>query len=196
MRANEVTKRDVAFRMIVEKMTDRLVNKGLVEMDTVKDLAEQIEQAVFDHTMEFVKNNKSKVVASWSDVNFTDFYVSTWRHIYLNLLIPQNNLRNRIFVEKNVEIPKLPKMSNDDLYHGLDEEYKAEVKAKAARWVAEHEGELPLKDDGPFKCMKCFHRYGPRYSYNVDYYQLQTRSADESMTTYVNCLRCMNRWKC
>jgi transcription elongation factor S-II len=28
-----------------------------------------------------------------------------------------------------------------------------------------------------------------------DYYQLQTRSADEPMTTFVTCLECDKRWK-
>ena len=28
------------------------------------------------------------------------------------------------------------------------------------------------------------------------YYQLQTRSADEPMTTFVSCLKCATRWKC
>jgi DNA-directed RNA polymerase subunit M/transcription elongation factor TFIIS len=30
---------------------------------------------------------------------------------------------------------------------------------------------------------------------NCDYYQLQTRSADEPMTTFVSCLECDKRWK-
>jgi transcription elongation factor S-II len=28
-----------------------------------------------------------------------------------------------------------------------------------------------------------------------DYYQMQTRSADEPMTTFVTCLECDKRWK-
>ena len=28
------------------------------------------------------------------------------------------------------------------------------------------------------------------------YYQLQTRSADEPMTTFVTCINCGARWKC
>ena len=28
------------------------------------------------------------------------------------------------------------------------------------------------------------------------YFQLQTRSADEPMTTFVTCLNCNSRWKC
>jgi hypothetical protein len=42
---------------------------------------------------------------------------------------------------------------------------------------------------GQFKCGKC-------KSVKTTYYQLQTRSADEPMTTYVTCLACSNRWKC
>ena len=53
------------------------------------------------------------------------------------------------------------------------------------------------------------HRYAPKLDANTDnftcrkckssrcsYYQLQTRSADEPMTTFVTCIDCGNRWKC
>ena len=42
-----------------------------------------------------------------------------------------------------------------------------------------------------FRCGKC------RKS-NCTYYQMQTRSADEPMTTFVQCVTpgCGNRWKC
>ena len=39
-----------------------------------------------------------------------------------------------------------------------------------------------------FKCYKCKKRL-------CTYYQLQTRSADEPMTTFITCLSCGNRWK-
>jgi len=42
--------------------------------------------------------------------------------------------------------------------------------------------------EGQFKCGKC-------KSKKTDYYQMQTRSADEPMTTYVTCMACGNRWK-
>jgi len=42
---------------------------------------------------------------------------------------------------------------------------------------------------GMFKCGKC-------KSIRTTYYQMQTRSADEPMTTYVTCMQCNNRWKC
>jgi transcription elongation factor S-II len=43
--------------------------------------------------------------------------------------------------------------------------------------------------EGVFKCAKC-------KSKKTTYYQMQTRSADEPMTTFVTCLNCEKRWKC
>merc|ERR1719464_2294149 len=41
---------------------------------------------------------------------------------------------------------------------------------------------------GMFTCGKC---KGTR----TTYFQMQTRSSDEPMTTFVTCLTCSNRWK-
>ena len=40
-----------------------------------------------------------------------------------------------------------------------------------------------------FTCNKCKKN-------KCTYYQMQTRSADEPMTTFVTCLNCGTRWKC
>ena len=45
------------------------------------------------------------------------------------------------------------------------------------------------KVEGFFVCRKCKKR-------ETSYYQLQTRSADEPMTTFVTCHNCDLRWKC
>jgi DNA-directed RNA polymerase subunit M/transcription elongation factor TFIIS len=42
---------------------------------------------------------------------------------------------------------------------------------------------------GLFQCGKC-------KGVKTTYYQMQTRSADEPMTTFVTCTTCNNRWKC
>jgi len=41
---------------------------------------------------------------------------------------------------------------------------------------------------GMFRCGKCKKN-------NCTYFQMQTRSADEPMTTFVSCLECGKRWK-
>ena len=43
--------------------------------------------------------------------------------------------------------------------------------------------------EGQFKCGKC-------KSTKTTYYQMQTRSADEPMTSFITCTTCGNRWKC
>lgn len=43
--------------------------------------------------------------------------------------------------------------------------------------------------EGLFKCSRC-------KSKKTSYYQMQTRSADEPMTTYVTCNGCGHKWKC
>ena len=40
-----------------------------------------------------------------------------------------------------------------------------------------------------FTCPKCHQK-------KCTFYQLQTRSADEPMTTFVTCINCGKRWKC
>ena len=42
---------------------------------------------------------------------------------------------------------------------------------------------------GLFKCGKC-------KSVKTTYYQMQTRSADEPMTSYITCTNCGHKWKC
>lgn len=46
----------------------------------------------------------------------------------------------------------------------------------------------PLAETEMFRCGKCKQR-------KCTYYQMQTRSADEPMTTFVTCVNCGNRWK-
>ena len=45
-----------------------------------------------------------------------------------------------------------------------------------------------IQESGMFQCGKC---KGTR----TTYFQMQTRSADEPMTTFVTCLNCKNKWK-
>jgi DNA-directed RNA polymerase subunit M/transcription elongation factor TFIIS len=55
-----------------------------------------------------------------------------------------------------------------------------------------HLEEIKSRDDdydGILQCRKC-------KSNKTEYYQLQTRSADEPMTTYATCKKCGNKWKC
>ena len=62
------------------------------------------------------------------------------------------------------------------------------LKDKRIRDQNKYEPKLEASTD-KFTCRKC-------HSKKCTYYQLQTRSADEPMTTFVSCLDCGKRWKC
>ncbi|KAJ0030853.1 hypothetical protein Pint_13530 [Pistacia integerrima] len=49
-------------------------------------------------------------------------------------------------------------------------------------------GIAPKATTDQFKCGRCGQR-------KCTHYQMQTRSADEPMTTYVTCVNCNNHWK-
>ena len=52
-------------------------------------------------------------------------------------------------------------------------------------WLMRHGG---VHASGMFQCGKC-------KGTKTTYFQMQTRSADEPMTTFVTCLQCKNKWK-
>jgi transcription elongation factor S-II len=61
------------------------------------------------------------------------------------------------------------------------------IKAKMVRDQNKFEDRFEAMTD-TFTCRKC-------KSKKCSYMQIQTRSADESMTLYVQCILCGNRWK-
>ena len=67
---------------------------------------------------------------------------------------------------------------------------QAEFRAKQKELAIESAKAKQDEDyEGMFKCRKC-------NSKKTTYYQMQTRSADEPMTTYVTCMDCSTKWKC
>jgi transcription elongation factor S-II len=62
------------------------------------------------------------------------------------------------------------------------------IEDKKIRDETRYDPKLEASTDN-FTCRKC-------KSKECSYYQLQTRSADEPMTTFVTCLDCGKRWKC
>lgn len=54
--------------------------------------------------------------------------------------------------------------------------------------IENNKGNIDEDFEGEFTCGKC-------RSKKTTYYQMQTRSADEPLTTFVTCLKCSNRWK-
>jgi transcription elongation factor S-II len=157
------------------------VNTQLTKfVDGDDKLAKNIEIAIFNWVV-----RRFKKESSWENKAFRELYKTRFFEIKRALL--ESDLKKRI-LEKTVKLKDLVVMNPDQLMP--EGPYATAINTARTREL-EIEAIKAKKDDeyeGIFMCKKC-------KSKKTTYYQLQTRSADEPMTTYVECLDCNNRWK-
>nr|GLL40385.1 transcription elongation factor TFIIS [Ipomoea trifida]GMD53020.1 transcription elongation factor TFIIS-like [Ipomoea batatas] len=80
----------------------------------------------------------------------------------------------------------VPELTPEDM--ASDERQQQNEKIKEKALFNSERGGPGVASTNAFKCKKCGKK-------ECTYYQLQTRSADEPMTTFVTCVNCDNRWK-
>ncbi|XP_051878902.1 transcription elongation factor A protein 1 isoform X2 [Pristis pectinata] len=133
------------------------------------ELGAQIEESVYQ---EF-KNTDMK-------------YKNRVRSRIANLKDSKNpNLRRNVLCG-NIAPDRLAKMTAEEM---ASDELKEMRKALTKEAIREHQmAKTAGTDTDLFKCGKCKMK-------NCTYTQVQTRSADEPMTTFVVCNNCGNRWK-
>lgn len=157
------------------------IREFLNKILTNEKKSSNLEKGIYNWSIKKAKQNR--VVCKWNHPYFVDIYTHHFRSIYFNL---KNN-------ETILNQLNSGKIKSKDLAFMTPQELKPElwkelIDAKTKRDKNEFEGEIEAATD-EFKCFKCGKR-------KCTYYQLQLRSADEPMTTFVTCLNCGNRWKC
>ncbi|XP_073009855.1 transcription elongation factor TFIIS-like [Typha latifolia] len=109
-----------------------------------------------------------------------------YRSIMFNLRADNNtDLRRRVLIG-DVKPEKLVDMTPEEMASDERKLANRQIKEKAL-FDCERAG-APKATTDQFKCGRCGQR-------KTTYYQLQTRSADEPMTTFVTCVNCNNHWK-
>jgi len=140
----------------------------LVDKQIVLEKAQSVEQSVY----------KTHGLA--------DAYREKIRSLFLNLRDASNpSLRLRVLTG-SLEVDRFCVMSPHEMKSKERLEEEERIRAEnlfKARGAAPQEAETDQ-----FKCGKCKQR-------KVRYYQMQTRSADEPMTTFCTCVNCGNKWK-
>jgi transcription elongation factor S-II len=171
--------RENIYNKLFELLTKYNAEPYSYSPDDIQKFALNIERGIFNYA---VGNASSR---EW-DFMFKHYYTSKAVRIYTNLnpdsYIKNTELIHRLFRKEFTEF-ELAKFESEQLfpsrYYELLEKYgdkKIEVNK-------------PDPDvQGMFRCGKC-------KTYKTSYYQMQTRSADEPMTTFVTCHNCNNRWK-
>jgi transcription elongation factor S-II len=153
-------------------------NKLLEKVKTEKN-AVNLEKGIFNWTIKECTNRK--VVKKWENQYFIQIYLDKLKSVYFNL---NEQILTKLF-NNEITSQDIAFMTHQELDY---ERWEKLIKAKNKRTENKCETNIVASTD-TFKCRKC-------HSKECTYYQMQTRSADEPMTTFVTCIKCDNRWKC
>uniref|UniRef100_A0A6C0AZ93 TFIIS-type domain-containing protein n=1 Tax=viral metagenome TaxID=1070528 RepID=A0A6C0AZ93_9ZZZZ len=156
------------------------VGLNLVKILKNKNYAENLERGIYNRTLQ--EASEKLIVKKWENIYFVQLYIDKLRMIY-------NNLKNPkvldLIISKKIKPHKLAFMTHQEI---LPEKWNILIEDLKIKNQNKYTPKVEASTDN-FTCYKC-------KSKECSYYQLQTRSADEPMTTFVTCIKCGNRWKC
>ena len=150
-----------------------------------KKKSTNIEKSVFNYTIKVAK--EKNIIKKWDNKYFKQIYIDKFRSIYSNLN-PKMSVGSKALLKK-IKKGEIKTRDIAFMRHQMlqPEKWQKLIDKKIQRDKNLTEVDLSSATD-EFKCYKCKNRV-------CTYYQLQTRSADEPMTTFVTCMTCGNRWK-
>lgn len=148
--------------------------------------ASHLETAIYNHVID--ASVKDGTPRSWDSRRFSDRYIHKAMSIRFNLQHPKNPALLQRVERGEVSFQWLCSASPEDLFPELWRPVYEHVARAQLRKESSHIKNVETMPDSPFQCRKCHQR-------KVTYYQMQTRSADEPMTTFFQCHSCLNRWK-
>ena len=137
------------------------------------------ERAIFNYSIK--KCMSLRIVTNWKCKEFKNCYKTKSLGVIFNLTNPKNPMLLQRVLNDEVKPFHIPFMTPRELF---PEKWEG---LKPGMFTVVLKQDQDVKD-GMFQCNRC-------KSKKVHYYQLQTRSADEPMTTFCTCMECEKRWK-
>ena len=166
------------FRVNVRNKLNKLIRK--------KKISINLEKGILNYDIQTAKLRN--IVRKWDNDAFVMIYVDKFKGLLLNLNV-KSTVKNKELLKRlkkgEFKAHELAFMTHQELY---PEKWKYLIEEKIKRDKSEGTVDLSAATD-EFFCFKCKKR-------KCSYYQMQTRSADEPMTTFITCLLCGNNWRC
>jgi transcription elongation factor S-II len=150
----------------------------------IHDLAKSkvLEKAVYNYIID--KCIRLRVSKKWENPLFAELYVTRIYTIYTNI---KNNIGLLEKLKTDLITPiQLASMNYEEMY---PEKWESRNQTKQLRLEKTYCAENLQASTDMFFCRKCKKN-------NCTFYQLQTRSGDEGMTTFVTCVDCNAHWSC
>ena len=146
-----------------------------------KNICLNLEKGVFNYAIQ--EADKKEIVKKWDNIYFTQFYIDKMRSVITNL--ENNEDLKKIVLEKLIKAHEVAFMTHQQMN---PKKWQKMLDDKKIRDENKYAPKIEASTDN-YTCRKC-------KSKKCSYYQMQTRSADEPMTTFVSCISCGSRWKC
>ena len=147
--------------------------------------AKDLEIGIYNNCIDYAIDNK--IPLRWESEMLKSLYLAKARSVYINLN-PKSIIQNKRLLKrlkaKEFMPHELAEMKYENLYPEI---WKEIIDKELLRTKAAYEPTATAMTDR-YTCGKCKKN-------KCSYYELQTRSADEPMTMFINCLHCGHRWK-
>jgi len=160
------------FRANVKKTLSNILNN-------IQD-GDNLERGIYNNTLQ--QADEKNIIKKWINIYFVLLYVDRFRMIYNNL---QYKEVQTLILNKKIKPHELAFMTHQEI---LPDKWNKLIEDLKIKNQNKYTPKIEASTDN-FTCYKC-------KSKECSYYQLQTRGADEPMTTFVTCIKCGTRWKC
>lgn len=143
-------------------------------------ICKNLELAIYNYSIQEAK--KKQIIKKWDNNVFINIYLQRLKTILYN--IENKDIKQKI-INKNLTPHEFVFMNHQEM---RPDKWNVLIEKKKIIDENKYTPKIEASTDD-FTCYKC-------KSKKCTFYQLQTRSADEPMTTFVTCLNCSSRWKC
>ena len=165
-------------KRIAEKINETENINGL-KLNNIRR-ATNIQKSILNYSLS--EADSRNTIKRWNNPYFVLIYTDRIKTIIYNL--KYSDIIERIN-NKMIKSHEVGNMSHPEMDI---ERWKDMIEQKRKRDKCKTQGNVKV-EEGAFQCRRC-------KSMKTTYYQMQTRSADEPMTTFVQCTECPARWKC
>jgi len=142
-------------------------------------LCRNMEKGIYNYAIKEAK--RRKIIKKWENPTFVQLYIDKLRSIFVNLKQTEflKQIQQGELMPQNIAF-----MTHQEIN---PKHWKEWIEKKMKRDASKYNDNIQASTN-MYTCKKC-------RSTRCTYYEMQTRSADESATIFVTCLDCGKHWR-